>query len=212
MVRDCAELKRDCDRFVLWGCVVGIDAPFLLLLIWDVVCHDNAPGKQKILGGWLILLLILVCLAGTVGTYMAVSKLNSDQLTADDRLSKASTALYLVGVIVAALTGLVVVFTGGVLKSIFSYYLLYLPAVVAVAFARSRRGVILVSAMCLLMLGIGLLFEHETTGYTEFYGSPMHKCGLWAFSLFQVFVVVYLEFTERVRGGESVNGKERVEG
>jgi len=101
-------------------------------------------------------------------------------------------------VFTSVLVGVVVLLTGGALRSIFAFYLLYLPMVVAVAFTPSpgtkAKGLIITSFACAVMIFASLCLGTETAQYRDvFYGSFPYKSEYFLVSLIQLGAIIGIE-------------------
>jgi len=185
--------KEECYIFFCWGCFFGICIPLFSVLLIDIFYY--IPNiKKSILtfyGMGLSIIVIATSLSGTFISYRLYD-------TRPHMEKQVDYLLYLIGFFVCFFIGILVVLTGGVLKSLFSFYFIYLPSVVAVAFSsKKNNGLKIVSLLCILMIVIGLFFPVENSEYNKFYSTMMHKMFYLGIAIMQLFAIFFLEINRQ---------------
>ena len=106
--------------------------------------------------------------------------------------------LYVLGCSTAVCMGVLIVYSGGVLRSPFAFYLLYIPSIVALAFTPTSPkllmspGVLIASVVCGILMVWGLFCAEEAPGYKAFYDSHTHRYGCLVMITIQLASIVRL--------------------
>lgn len=185
--------EQECHVFAKWGCLLGLGAPIGLAMLYDFFgSRPHLVFPRHVHG-----LFVITAAVAIVGAYFAkhwYSICTNDAA----KVKRIDFFLYAIGVVTCLLIGLIVVFTGGVLRSVFSYYFLYLPSIVAVSFTPAEdskgRGLIFVSLTCAAMIAVGLLFATtESQTYKAFCDSAPRKFGHFAIAVIQLSAIILIE-------------------
>lgn len=184
-------LRKEMDTFVTWGCVLGIALPVSLALLFDII-RVFVFDKPNIFFGLLYLIFFATIGISGFGSYYVSSWITNHP----DRTRTARVLLYILGAGTAILMGVTVVCSGGVLRSPFTFFLLYLPAIVGIAFTPTSDnvikspGVLMICLLCGIMMLGGVLFSFEPPGFADFQGSCAHKIGYLTTSGIQLLSII----------------------
>jgi len=182
-----AKLHHELELFTRWGCGLGVAAPLVTAFLYDII------SGQQIFSNKLYCLFGVTPLVAYMGSYHTLQSVVKGKI----RPLQVRVQLYIIGILTSLSMGMIIVMTGGILRSVFSFYLLYLPSIVAIAFTPSKttkgRGLIITSLTCAIMIIVGLRYGVETSQYTEFYGSFTYKFGYFLVSLIQLSAFIFIE-------------------
>ena len=181
--------QQQCHIFMFWGCLLGVDVPIGLAMLYDFFIHQWHFQKEPLFPSLVYGLFVVVMVIVLVGPYYAQLWYNLNS----SREKHIDMFLYAIGFVTCILMGLIIMETGGVLRSIFSFYLIYLPSIVAIAFTKTRYGLITVSITSAVMIFIGLRWEVMPTAYMDFYGCTIFKIGYWLIAIIQLIAIVSVE-------------------
>lgn len=139
---------KEAKNFFIWACLLGLAIPILACFIIAYVRGRESLPLKLILEA---LSAIIIALGG-VASALYCYHIHPNIHKCTDYL------LYVVSVIVCIIVGTLIRDTGGMINSVFSYYLIYLPSVVAIAFtptSRWKKGLFFTALICFIMAVIG---------------------------------------------------------
>lgn len=185
--------QHECHVFTIWGCLLGVDLPIGLAMLYDFFIYQAYLHKEALFPSYVHGLFVIVMLLAGIGPYYA----QVWYFTKPNHEKKIDYFLYGVGFLTCLLIGVIIMLTGGILRSLFSFYLIYLPSIVAIAFAKTKQGLVILCGTAAMMIFIGLKWEFLPKEYMDFYGSASFKIGCFIIAIIQLMSIIKLERKER---------------
>ncbi len=185
-------LRTELRIFVNWACALGVALPLVLAGLLELYRYKcNVPTvffPELYFMGFLTLIVAL-------GIPYYLSNWFTEH---PNSVGAIKVWLYVLGCATAGCMGVIIVYSGGVLKSPFAFYLLYIPSIVALAFTPTSPkllkspGVLIASVVCGLLMLWGLFCAEEAPGYKTFYDSHLHRYGCLVIIIIQLASIVRL--------------------
>jgi len=145
------EKKKDCLNFAIFGSSLGIILPLAFFVIYVSFFDGDIIKLQwfPFLCGLLVISAIIPFVA-----YILYDKYSEYEIFTD-------IALRTVGVITVLLVGVIIYYTGGYSNSIFTFYLFFIPAAVAISF-RANKSLYLIVPISFIVSLINYLITYES--------------------------------------------------
>ncbi len=181
---------RQCLNFVLVICLLGISIP----MGWANSIYGNTSPYIGYISIALACIPIFSAFISFVLYHLNVMRPDNVQNEIDGSKQKSKSErlgdviLYIAGLLSILLIAAFIGLSGGIKNNIMAYYFFFIPSATAVAFT-TRQGLWIVGIASFLCVSV--LYYYFYDSYELVDPGRLHY---WGFSVYQVFLIVLLEF------------------
>lgn len=179
------EKKDNCWRLFFFGSF-GILLPLVVVTVYDIFLRI-----QEIKQGRYILVVIFTCI---------ITLLTGSAYIFYDRYPKKENRidifLYIIGALEMLAVGYLVYLTGGAQDSIFTFYFLFVPSIVAISF-KAKWGLVTVCVTSFIAILINEIFVKPTNVYEVYAKTEHYKYQYIITIAIQLFMIFLLEISTR---------------
>lgn len=172
--------KDSCYKFFIYACLYGILIPTFLLIVYDLIVPTFQQGLVKF---YLFAIMAIVC-------YPLIAYILYDKNSISPEAIDVS--LRLTGAITIILVGISVHYTGGMEKSLMSYFFFFIPSAVAIAYDANKSLKIIIP-LSLIAVTLNLLVKTDLKPFENSIYLMFYITGI----AFQFFAIYKLETTKK---------------